>query len=151
MKIQHQHSGVDPMQEEVSLELEPETVGKPIQPASTITRERLETAVTKIEDLANQDNDDLHWKLRELAKKTRGRLIDPGTAKITWMYEDPFDNPPDIRYLVRAPENEVWIAIDDLPAQTSEALMTKISAGEIEDDQPERERWPLWARYQLEK
>jgi hypothetical protein len=52
------------MQEEVSLELEPETVGKPIQPASTITRERLETAVTKIEDLANQfqDDYDLYWR-----------------------------------------------------------------------------------------
>jgi hypothetical protein len=141
------------MQEEVSLELEPETVGKPIQPASTITRERLETAVTKIEDLANQfqDDYDLHWSLQQLANKTRGKLIDPETAKVTWMYDDPFDSPPDILYLVRAPENEVWIAIDDLPAQTSEALMTKISAGEIEDDQPERERWPLWARYQLEK
>jgi hypothetical protein len=146
MKIPHQYSGVDPMQQEVSLELEP-------QPASTITRERLETAVTKIEDLATQfqDDYDLHSSLQKLADKTRGKLIDPETAKFTWMYEDPFDSPPDIRYWGRAPENDVWIAIDDLPAQTSEVLMTKINAGEIEDDQPERERWPLWARYQLEK
>src|SRR5271154_6724014 len=98
MKIQHQHSGVDPMQEEVSLELEPEAIGKPIQPASTITRERLETAVTKIEDLANQfqDDYDLYWSLQKLADKTRGKLIDPTTAKITWMYDDPFDRPPEI-------------------------------------------------------
>ncbi len=140
------------MQKEEWPESVESTVAESIETASTVTRERLEAAAVKIQELANQfqDDYDLHWKLRQLAKQTRGKLIDPATAKVTWMYEDPFDSFAGILYLARAPENDVWIDIDDLPAQTREALLTKINAGEIEGDQPERERWPFWARAQLE-
>ena len=87
MKISRENSGKNSMHEEVQ-DVEA-TAAELMETTSTVVmRERLE----KIQDLANQfQDDDLHWTLQEIADQTRGKLIDPETARGTWMYEDPFD------------------------------------------------------------
>src|SRR5580765_5831094 len=77
-------------------------------------------------------------------RKEEGFKIDPATAKVWWRYAqtlDPYGIEPDLppecdcigrAYFAWRPEIGIWVAFEDLPHATREALWRRIGAGEFD-------------------
>ena len=78
-------------------------------------------------------------------RKEAGRNIDPETAAVFWTYAqtlDPYGIYPDLpeecrcvgrEYFARSPGSDVWVAFEDLPKATVDALWER-QWPELEDD-----------------
>ena len=81
----------------------------------------------------------------EQERRTAGRLIDPGTAEMTWHWGqvlDPYgvcdDVPEELDcigrvYFVRAPDSQIWVSTYDLPDETREKVLELVEAGYYKD------------------
>jgi hypothetical protein len=76
-------------------------------------------------------------KYLDALRKAVGLYIDPETAEVKWTYAeitDPYRDNPNLpmeewilgrAYFARSPKSDVWIAFDDLPDATVNALWKK--------------------------
>src|SRR5262249_43664858 len=123
------------------------------------TYDNLKTASTRLDEFIAhfRESAGFSWyeeRLEEIVRDTRGdettllwledrkragKLIDPATAKVYFEFTGPdvygvWKMPSEYvgrTYFARSPGSDIWVAFDDLPEETVQAIEARIAAGDF--------------------